>query len=296
MFIKKYEELSSNEADVVIDMDVEDDLETMVSCAVDGLFQSKILTGPGGVLEGAEKPDEGRIKEVVRDVVGSYKAKKNDAREKRVDAKEAKKVELRKEKPPRYFGVLPELDLGKVMDDVFGDVSVSGGGTSGEGKKFWQQLKKGKRVIEKPHITIVHQKQLPQDQVVWESCANVTGVPRTHAPTFECTIGHVLWNGDVMVLVVDDLRLGSSLTLDTKAKGMEARGVQAGMKFLEVIPEEMRNRLHVTVATANAGIKPVEGKTLVERWRAGDREEKGVYEAELKEKFVVEGRLTGLWT
>ncbi|KAJ7919660.1 hypothetical protein B0H13DRAFT_238324, partial [Mycena leptocephala] len=62
----------------------------------------------------------------------------------------------------------------------------------------------------------------------------------------------------VMAVTVDDVRLEAE-----SAKG------QAGAEFVSTLSDEVRKRLHITVGTRNASIAAVEGKGLVESWRAG---------------------------
>lgn len=307
MFIKHFEELTPAEADAIVDLELNADteLEDMVASAVDGLYKVKELIAPGCVLDGVEKPDAGKIREAVRDVVEKYQVAKNLSREKvhkRVKVKQERKkeqkekekndnlgarkeTEERKGKSPRYYGLVPELDARSVLDVVFSQQSANASRTE-EGAEFWEKLKKGKRVTEQPHITIVHQKQLPDNQDVWDKSVSVNAL-RT-SPAFECELGRVLWDGRVMALVVDDLRLSPSVSGEEEGK--------EGKAFVDALPKETRDRLHVTIGTANGGIMPVEGKVLVERWRAGEREDKGVFGVEFEGGgVVVNGKLRGLW-
>ncbi|KAF5357060.1 hypothetical protein D9756_006524 [Leucocoprinus leucothites] len=84
MFLHDYEELTPSEVDASIDLELSEDseLEEMVAVAVDGLFKVKSLVGEGGALEGVEKPDVARIREVVSDVVGGYQVRKGIVKEK----------------------------------------------------------------------------------------------------------------------------------------------------------------------------------------------------------------------
>ncbi|KAF9447346.1 hypothetical protein P691DRAFT_802577 [Macrolepiota fuliginosa MF-IS2] len=279
MFIKGHEELSEQEVDGCVDIEIEDDLEGMVKSAVDGLW--KIFGGPGGML-GEEKPGEEKIREALEQV-GDYKAVKGKDTRSILEGKEAKEQKKRKEKPPRYYGILPEVDVDSVLDGVFSSGSDDVDEKVKDGAAFWGELKKEKRATTRPHITIVHGKSLPQESDVWEAAAAVSAADAP--PGFKCTLGHILWDGRVMVLTVDNLEL-------ELGEGDEA----VGKKFLKVFPADTRERLHVTVGTENSGIPPVEGKALVERWRRGERENEGVFEIELGKGVIVGGRLKGLWS
>lgn len=274
MFINNHEDLAEQEVDACVDMEIEDDLEEMVKCAVDGLW--KLIGGPDGML-GGEKPDVEKIREAVAKV-GEYKAQRNNTATAIKEAKDTRKGKEKEDKPPRYYGLLPELDLDEVLGGVFTNVDAAEGKWK-DGAEFWNKLKKGKRLSTRPHITIVHSKSLPDEQDVWDHSAKVHAA--LTSPLFECNLGKVLWDGRVMVLTVDKLELVSD-----SEEG-------EGKRLLEVLPEATRRRLHVTVGTENAGIPAVEGKMLVERWRDGEKEDKGVYEIDLGE-VVVTGRLKGL--
>ncbi|KXN82196.1 tRNA ligase 1 [Leucoagaricus sp. SymC.cos] len=240
MFINGYEELTPREVNEIVDMELEDNLEQMIAHAVDGL-----------------------IKEIVRDVIGGYKVGRSLSRDtgtKKDEVKQEKKAE-KKSKPPRYFGLLPEVDLHQVLDAAFTQTAENE--TMKNGAEFWNKLKTLNRVTTQPHITIVHMKQLPQDKELWDKAAPVND--SSSPPMFECKLGHVLWDG------------------------------REGEAFLDAVPEMTRNGLHVTVGTAASSIMPVEGKELVARWRAGARESKGVFGIDLGDAtVVVQGRLKGL--
>ncbi|KAF5357059.1 hypothetical protein D9756_006525 [Leucocoprinus leucothites] len=290
MFLNAYEELTPSEVDASIDLELSEDseLEEMVAVAVDGLFKVKSLVGEGGVLEGVEKPDVARIREVVSDVIGGYQVRKGTAKEKVVEEKEVQKQQKQQAKPPRYFGLVPDFHLRKFVDSVLsGQDAVDPERIAGA--EFFQTLKSAGRVTEAPHITIVHKKQLPQDQNIWDQCTEVTAMGQP--PKFDCRIGHILWDDRVMVLAVDDVQPAAEWTFSSGEARVDAE--KQGKEFLSVVPEETRSGLHVTVGTLNGSILPVEGKTLVERWRAGEKE--GIRCVEFDEA-VITARLKGLWS
>jgi len=65
-----------------------------------------------------------------------------------------------------------------------------------------------------------------------------------------------VWDDRVMAVVVDGV-----VPVD--------RDDEAGKSFVDQLPEEVQKRLHITVGTAKAAIKPVEALSLVEGWRNG---------------------------
>jgi tRNA ligase len=267
MFINNHEALAEDEVDECVEMDIEDDLESMVKCAVDGLWG--LIGGEGGLL-GNEKPSEKRIREALEHVK-EYKVKNND-----------KAVSHVKEgKSPRYYGLLPNIELEKILNGVFANAV---GGSWRSGAECWEKLKKEGRVTREPHVTIVHQKALPQEQDVWNLARPV--VASTTPTIFNIKFGKVLWNERVMVLTVDHIE---------QVSGSDS--TPEGRNFLDGLPDATRNRLHVTVGTAKGNILPVEGKKLVECWRMGGKEGRsGISEADIGDGVVVTGLLKGLFS
>jgi len=286
MFLKAYEELTPSEVDHSIDLELNRDsrLEDMVSAAVDGLFEVKTLVESGGVLEGVEKPDGTKIKEVVQDILDNYKVNEN-VEQRQANEEKGQKQQKQPKKSPRYFGLIPDISAGKVIDEVF-----SGPGAQDPeriaGAAFFQKLECAKRVTEEPHITIVHQKALPAEQDIWDKSIAVTKF--SHAILFDCKIEAVVWDDRVMALAVENIRIGHSTAPESTKEGEEV-----AKEFLEAFPDEMKNRLHITVATASGEIKPVEGKNLMERWRGGEKE--GIRHVSVDD-VVVQAKLKGLWS
>jgi len=286
MFLKAYEELTPSEVDHSIDLELNRDsrLEDMVSAAVDGLFEVKTLVESGGVLEGVEKPDGTKIKEVVQDILDNYKVNEN-VEQRQANEEKGQKQQKQPKKSPRYFGLIPDISAGKVINEVF-----SGPGAQDPeriaGAAFFQKLECAKRVTEEPHITIVHQKALPAEQDIWDKSIAVTKF--SHAILFDCKIEAVVWDDRVMALAVENIRIGHSTAPESTKEGEEV-----AKEFLEAFPDEMKNRLHITVATASGEIKPVEGKNLMERWRGGEKE--GIRHVSVDD-VVVQAKLKGLWS
>jgi len=285
-FLNDYEELTPSEVDHSIDLELTRDsrLEDMVSAAVNRLFEVKTLVGSGGVLEGVEKPDSAKIREVVQDIFKNYKANENVERS-QTNEEKGQKQQKQPQKPPRYFGLIPDISARKLIDEVFSGPGVQDPEKIA-GAAFFQKLESAKRVTEEPHITIVHQKALPAEQDVWDKSVAVTKF--SHAIVFDCKIEAVVWDDRVMVLAVEDICFGHS----TAPKSMK-KGEEVAKELLEAFPNETKNRLHITVATASGEIKPVEGKNLMERWREGGKE--GIGHVSVDD-VVVRAKLKGLWS
>lgn len=258
-FILHTEELTDSEVDASIEMDVSEPLEAAVARAVDGCVN----------ILGLERPSREQIDEAVA-VAKAYAPAK-----KRADKNEKKVKALA---PPRYFGILVELDLGAVVAPLMeqeGDVPYNG-------KTFWRKLVSDKRVTDRPHITVVHKAGLPADADLWERCTAIDRLPVP--PLFSFTLGHLIWNDRVMALTVEDLELA-------KEPNNDADPGQEKHEFVSKLPAEVRDGLHMTVGTLNADIPPYEAKGLVEVWRQGKRT--GIGSLEL-EGLLGTGRLKGL--
>ncbi|KAF8181125.1 RNA ligase-domain-containing protein [Mycena galopus ATCC 62051] len=235
MFLNQTEPLGADEVDDVVEMDVREELEAQVRRAVGGVVR----------VLGLPEPEEEKVKEAVERARGYGKGKA------------AAPTAPKKAKPPRYFGLLPEVEL----DALLAAPLAAAQEPNESGQAFFAHLQKEKRVAERPHVTVVHSKALEGPGAeggageLWTRCGNAAGAGK--GAVFACTLGHVVWNERVMAVTVDDVKLEA-----------EAGEGQAGAEFVSGLPEEVRRRLHVTVGTWNASIAPVEGKTLVEAWRA----------------------------
>jgi tRNA ligase len=255
MFLKQVEDLSPSDVDVVVDMDLTRTPEEMLRHAVDACVREL----------GLPQPSEEKIQEALV-VTQRYQASSTQAPE--------TKTKERSPKGPRYYGLLPEVDLTATLDGLIADAADGP-------KDFWARLKKGKRVAKQPHVTLVHQKGLPADQALWDACSTV--VQAKSAPLFSMRLSTLLWNERVMALVVDDLAISSDKP-DTEG---------TGVNFTLQLPQELRQRLHVTVGTWSESIPPFEARALVEAWRHGKTEKMGILP--LKDVFTI-GRVKGLFS
>jgi tRNA ligase len=255
LFIRTSEDLADSEVDASIEMDLEDDLEQAVKRAVTGCVN----------ILGLQQPSAEKIDEAVR------KARNYTPQTKKHDDKKTKRKD---EQPtPRYFGLLPELDLFDVVGKRVEEAELTEGG-----KSFWNTLAGGNRVTHRPHVTIVHKNSLPGAVELWERCSKLHSMAQP--PFFTFTLGHLVWNKRVMAVTVDDFDLGDS-----------ADGGQEGSEFVSKLSEEVRKGLHITVGTSEDGIPPVEAKALVEEWRSGKRSEIGSLDLE---GVSARGRVKGL--
>lgn len=270
-FLKQAEELADDEVDVSVEMEWEASLEDSLARAVDACVR----------ILGVRKPTAEQFGEALA-VARAYRAK-TVARKPPAATEKGKKAE-KKERGPRYYGVLAEVDLESVLKTRFEADSPQAG------REFWEKLVKDKRVAAQPHITIVHSKSLPEQTDLWELCRSLQGErgSSSHAPTFVFRLGHVVWNTRIMAATVVDLAVPvDDADAEAKAKGLD---------FVLKLPAEVKERLHVTVGTRDREVAPVEARALVWDWKqAGDAAGEGVGSVELNDVWV-KGRVKGLFS
>lgn len=266
-FINTTEDLAESEVDTVVDMDLEDDLEAAVRRAVDGCVR---------VLELAN-PSEEKIEEAL-DTIRNYvpATKKPD------DGK------AEKDSGPRYYGLLPELDLVDVLGQKLGSLNSDASQAAVPAIQSWGKLKDAGRVTKRPHVTVVHRNSRTDELALWNRCETLHRSDKP--PLFKAKLGHLVWNERIMALTLEGLQV-----VDEGVDGEEeGKGGLLGMEFLDSLPEEVRNRLHITVGTQSQDVRPVEARALVESLRKRDLvpgSNEGVLDMD---GLVIHGRIKGL--
>ena len=212
-------------------MDIDEDLEHALDRTVDGCVR----------ILGLEKPDQEKVG------LALAAARAYEPTKKKEDKKDKQK-EKEKRGKPRYYGLVPEVDLLELLNPVF---SAPGDAEAADGRQFFTDLKKNDRITKQPHVTIVHSKALDLEwaKSLWDCCSelHLSSTPST----FRFTLGSVVWNDRVMAITVD----GVEPTSDDD---------EAGKSFVDQLPQEVREKLHITVGTASKDIPPFEAYVLVE--------------------------------
>lgn len=252
-FINDTQDLAAAEVDAIVDMEIEENFRQAVERAVKGVV--KIL--------GLELPSEEGITEALHAIEGYVPAtKKRDEQKKKAGA-------------PRYYALLPEMDLFDYLDERLSESDVDK-----EIRDAWVTLKEGGRVPERPHVTIVHKNNINTEADLWNRCVALH--VQVNPPSFTGYLGKVMWNGRVMAITVEDFGV--------EEDGPD--GSQEGAEFVQRLPPDLRERLHITVGTRSRDILPVEAKSMIELWN--DRSKDGVSILELND-VVVRGRIKGLF-
>jgi tRNA ligase len=236
MFINTTQELTPSDVDNVVELEPEELIE---DSTVDERFQEgwDIVRGYAPAVK---KPD---------------------------DPKDKKKLDV------RYYGLLPEVDLEKLLDRALANET---------NKDFWTQLKTQHRVTKRPHVTIVHKVAIDTEGDLWNRCIALHEMSKAIPPLFKGTLTNVLWDGRVMAITVEDF-------------DVEAEGSSSGSKgrgFVSNLSDDTRSRLHITVGTKNERIKPVEAKTMVQQWRRGEEGDNKIKSVKLVDQIVY-GRIKG---
>ncbi|KAI0341315.1 hypothetical protein BDW22DRAFT_1358802 [Trametopsis cervina] len=252
MFLRQFEELLDNEVDESIEMDVEESLEDALARAVDACVR----------IFGVPKPSTEQMGQALA-VARAYGP----------STKGTKSAKAEKAKQPRYFALLPEVNLADVLGKYF-----SKNDTASSGHNFFQGLVRGQRIASRPHVTIVHEKGLPDDQALWDRCKRLSGLHKS--PLLIMKLGHVVWNGRIMAVTVSDIAVSNG---DEDPDGV-------GIEFVVNLPAHLKPRLHITVGTLDEQVNPFEARQLVMDWRNGT---KGIESCELEEVWV-KGGVKGL--
>jgi tRNA ligase len=234
------------------------------------------------ILGKSEIPDHEHLQQALK-----------DASEYRIEI--VKKLDGVPSNPVRYYALSVELDLEQVVRSALLDMTGAQEEKEirSEGTYFLKRLVDTGRIISKPHITIVHQKNVEAEatarvdqhmsdplgmntgigpeQTMWKACL---ALDKLEAPTlFDFTATGLIWNDRVMTLVVGNLRPHHEPNAQGSDESEQSRSAyDAAAKVEEALCRTLTNVLHVTVGTADETIPPFEARGLVETWRRGEQQ------------------------
>lgn len=231
-FFGSFEEVEAEEADDVVDMEYTDTLEQAVKRAALGIAP---------ILDLAV-PDDRRIDEAcaaARAYTVTETGKKKSA-----------------PKPPRYFALIPDLNLENFIDDKIHHNLKQ---TPESGVQLWSHLVQANRLPEHPHVTILHTKERHESEDLWQSCLALRNSAGDIEPTFKITFDHIVWNGDVMALSVSKVEIHEE---------SQEQHRKLGEAVITQIPEITARRLHLTIGTRD-GINPFQAASMIAEWRNG---------------------------
>jgi tRNA ligase len=262
-FLKNTEDLADSEADVVIEMDVDDTPDQALSRAIDACVD----------VLGVSRPSEEEFSEALEIGLG-YKPELGKVTNKN---KMSEQEKPEKTKGPRYYALLPEIDLNELLSKQLTQESAPASASA-----FFDDLVHKKRVATRPHITLVHSKSITDEKDVWDATSALAC--RESQPRFSFRISHLLWNDRVMALVVDNVAISLEVP-DNEA---------AGAEWLLHLPEYAKERLHITVGTREEAVNPFEAKALVQQWK--QQNTTGIEAWPLSGHVFAEGRVRGMFS
>lgn len=213
-FIEDAQELTPGEVDGIIEMNIEDTPEEAVTRVVDWIIP----------LFGLERPSKEAIKDACDEALKYQPTTRKEIKSSGPS------------KPPRYFGLLAEVDLEEAISGALETALEDDVEPPEAMTKMWVDLLQNGRVTKAPHVTIVHSNSLPSAQPLWEGCQMLQKLPTP--PLFGFRLSHLLTDGKVMAVTVEEL----------ESEAQEGRG------FVSGLPSEIVNRLHITVGTRNKSI------------------------------------------
>lgn len=227
-----------------------------------------------------EMPNDERIKEALR-VAREYEPElKRDLIS--VEGKK-KAVEKRAKNKPRYYGLAVEIDLKTVLHDLFHSTTQE---RTMVDTTMFDLLNSSNRIEASPHITLVHDLERQSTDIalqalatgLWERCSTI------------------LSQDEVDDSYAVELTLGPTLAYDNRVMSLQVSAISSNATREEDRIELRKDGAHVTVGTISAEVRPVEGKWLMEKALAGEKETALGGEIRMVEIGVIKcrGRLAGM--
>lgn len=260
--------------DDVVELDLSWDFESSLRCVVEQLVE---------VLE-LPKPTEGELETAIQATKGYKPAL---YKEMKVEGLDSGAKGGGKNKGVRYYGIAVEVDLPSLLEEWFSnhpEVSHC---------KTYDLLKSKKRIETKPHVTLVHEKELEAS----EDAENAKEVEYATSLWEKCKTVSLRWGEEV---VTAKLTLGPLLVWDDRAMCIQVSGVEyegKDLKAEDVPNDDRKDSYHITVGTIGQDVRPVEGRWLLESALKGEtvsRAGSQIDKVEMK-PVEVKGRIKGLF-
>ena len=284
-FIQNSQELTENEVDEIIEMPLEDDggsgegMQESLARAVDACVRILGLPRPS-------PEDMGKALASAR----GYKVPDEKIKENEEKQQKEKKKEKGRDKV-RYYALLPEVDLKAIIEERFAEAGKDE--IPAEVKELWEKMLEDERITQIPHVTLVHSNNIddPSEEALWDACRALSSLPHSPSPLFTFRLKHLVCDGRLMALTVEDLKPYAPTNPDDSSLDDE-EGLEAATNFVQKeLSEVVKKRLHVTIGTRGESVKPYEARAVVESWREGKSKEVRVLELG---DVVVRGRVKGL--
>jgi tRNA ligase len=215
----------------------------------------------------------------------------------------------------RYYALAPEIDPGALIEIGIYHMSPE---LAHSCQRFLSSLKKERRLISAPHVTLTHEGNLASEREAlgdeiaqgqgpqhkaWHACKRLSEVG---SPTWAFDVTHIAWDGRVMALILDDLRL---VPATSPGQGGKSTSIseQSRQDAEDAILPSMVSHMHVTVGTKAEEIRPYESRNVVGRVKEliaqgqqiGETDEVvpggGVVRWAEIGRIEGEGRIKGMW-
>nr|XP_018262247.1 uncharacterized protein I303_05263 [Kwoniella dejecticola CBS 10117]OBR84405.1 hypothetical protein I303_05263 [Kwoniella dejecticola CBS 10117] len=174
-------------------------------------------------------------------------------------------------KPVRYFGLAPEIDLAQVVESIL--TSIKDETVKVSAKEVFEAIKGGNRITAKPHITLSHEKNVsteaeelavagkveeigPQRQL-WDRCRKLAEMK--YSILFKFDIQHLIWDNRLMTLSINNLRP----VTNPDDKDQESEEAEDDVGLDSVVPQDVKDVLHITVGTASEEVSAFESRGLL---------------------------------
>ncbi len=167
---------------------------------------------------------------------------------------------------PRYYGLAIDVDLSKVVRDALSKLGDADGQKKAEASAFLAKLEQDERVVQHPHITLVHQTNVKAEESGQLSADETSAksrwsryealVQQGEPVSFTFHFDKLVWDGRVMAFSVKDVH--SEQLQDFR----ELQGGEGGQG-------QGSWRPHITIGTASDEIRPFEAHRALREAEAG---------------------------
>lgn len=258
-----------------------------------------------GLFKGRDMPTDADIDDAIEWAMNDYRPdikvdlsrggnrnqNQNQNRNRNAGAGRPAQPEPKPKKAPRmeYFSVrLNTQRVNSILDAMFRDQDA-------QTARMYRQLQQTRRIQNEFHVTLMHRASAAQNQAYWDKLTTLHQAVQ-HAQSSQgnwepelakcgVQLERVVWDDRIMCFVV---RLNGSATMQVQTDG-------AGEGTQELLFESVNPVAHVTVGTADQGIKPRESNDLLQRWlNGGSGGETGIREMAVKGNVVLDGSVRGV--
>lgn len=193
-----------------------------------------------------------------------------------------------KSKGARYYGIAVEVDLPSLLEKYFKEHDVD------ENISFFKKLKDTNRIEKRPHVTLIHEKELEMPE---DGSRTIEEVDFCKDLWEKCRVASSKWGTETVEVT---LTLGPVLVWDERAMSIQVSRVEYvgnNVKKEDLPSDQRKESYHITVGTLNQEVRPIEGKSLLESALKGEetsRAGKKMTTIQM-DSIEVKGRIRGLF-